>query len=131
MSRTKANLEKLIKKFMRDIYTSELPPSLRILRESNPDFLEKWLELRDIARHEGLLPLKTRHLVWLTAQAMRLNRQACAVHVKGALDAGAETREIIETAMILYITAGGTVGDTILEALKAATSIKTEESAPS
>jgi len=122
MTRRATDLERLTKKFMKEIYASETPPSIRILKDSNPEFLEEWLKLRDIARHKGLLPLKTRHLIWLTAQAVRLNTQACIVHVRGALDAAAKIEEIVETAMILYITAGSSVGDVVLNALKEAKS---------
>ena len=112
------DLKLLMKTFLDEIYSNEIPASVRILAEENPTFLKKWFELRNIARYEGMLPLKTRHLIWLTAQALRSNRDGCIVHVRGALEAGADKQEIIETALILYITAGGTAGALILDALK-------------
>lgn len=112
------DLKLLIKTFLEEIYSNEIPTSVQILAEENPSFLKKWFELRNIARYEGMLPLRTRHLIWLTAQALRSNRDGCIVHVRGALEAGADKQEIIETALILYITAGGTAGALILDALK-------------
>jgi len=118
MTKKAEDLNSLIKRFVKEIYASETPASIRILKEHNPEFLKKWLELRNIARYKGSLPLKTRHLIWLTAQALRMNRRACVVHIKGALEAGASRDEIVETSLILYVTAGGTIGDLVLDALK-------------
>jgi len=112
------DLKLLIKKFLMEIYSCEIPESVQVLAEENPAFLKKWFELRNIARYEGVLPLKTKHLIWLTAQALRTNRDGCLVHVKGALEAGADKKEIMETALILYVTAGGTAGALILDVLK-------------
>ena len=122
MPKSDRDLDSLVRKFVKEIYSSEIPAGVEIMKERCPEFLKKWLELRNIAKYEGYLPLKTRHLIWLTSQAIRMNRPACVVHIKGALEAGAKEEEIVETAMIMYITAGGTVGDLVLDALRTAKS---------
>lgn len=118
MTKKGENLSSLMKRFVKEIYASETPASMRIMKEHTPEFLKKWLELRNIARYKGSLPLKTRHLIWLTVHASRMNRRACMIHIKGALEAGASKDEIVETSLILYITAGGTIGDLVLDALE-------------
>lgn len=76
------------------------------LNEKNPDLCAAFLRLHELTLNEGAVSKKHKFLIHAAITAAQHDREATAMHVTGAIHAGASEQELLETAFTIIPVAG-------------------------
>lgn len=76
------------------------------LNEKNPELCAAFLRLHELTLNDGAVSKKHKFLIHAAITASQHDREATAMHVTGALHAGASQRELLETAFTIIPVAG-------------------------
>jgi len=76
------------------------------LNEKNPDLCAAFLQLHHLTLNDGILSKKIKFLIHAAITAAQHNREATVMHINGALHAGADEQELLETAFTIIPVAG-------------------------
>ncbi|MEN3203196.1 MAG: carboxymuconolactone decarboxylase family protein, partial [Atribacterota bacterium] len=76
------------------------------LNEKNPELCSAFLKLHELTLNEGVISKKHKFLIHAAITAAQHDREATAMHLTGALKAGASDKELLETAFTLIPVAG-------------------------
>jgi len=76
------------------------------LSEKDPVLCAAFLRLHELTLNDGALSKKHKFLVHAAITAAQHDREATAMHVTGALHAGASEQELLETASTIIPVAG-------------------------
>ncbi|MGC8825988.1 MAG: carboxymuconolactone decarboxylase family protein [Anaerolineae bacterium] len=77
-----------------------------VLRESNPALCAAFLRLHELTLNDGAVSKKHKFLIHAAVTAALHDRGATAMHITGALHAGASAQELQETAVTIIPVAG-------------------------
>ena len=77
------------------------------LQQQQPDSIKNFLSFMTSVEKEGALSLKQKELINVGLAVAAQCEWCIALHVKGALDAGATKEEIVEAAMQAVLMHGG------------------------
>ncbi len=76
------------------------------LNEKNPELCAAFLRLHELTLNEGAVSKKHKFLIHAAITAAQHDREATAMHITGALHAGASEQELLETAFTIIPVAG-------------------------
>jgi alkylhydroperoxidase/carboxymuconolactone decarboxylase family protein YurZ len=76
------------------------------LREKNPELCAAFLKLHELTLNEGAVSKKHKFLIHAAITASQHDRETTAMHILGAMKAGASEEELLETAFTLIPVAG-------------------------
>ena len=76
------------------------------LNEQDPALCAAFLQLHELTLNEGVVSKKHKFLIHAAITAAQHDREATAMHVTGALHAGASEQELLETAFTIIPVAG-------------------------
>ena len=76
------------------------------LNEKDPALCAAFLRLHELTLNDGALSKKHKFLIHATITAAQHDREATAMHITGALHAGASEQELLETAFTIIPVAG-------------------------
>jgi alkylhydroperoxidase/carboxymuconolactone decarboxylase family protein YurZ len=76
------------------------------LKEKDPALCAAFLKLHELTLNDGVLSKKHKFLIHAAITAAQHDREATVMHITGALEAGANERELLETAFTLIPVAG-------------------------
>jgi len=76
------------------------------LSEKNPKLCAAFLRLHELTLNEGAVSKKHKFLIHAAITAALHDREATAMHITGALRAGASDQELLETAFTIIPVAG-------------------------
>jgi alkylhydroperoxidase/carboxymuconolactone decarboxylase family protein YurZ len=76
------------------------------LRKNDPELCAAFLKLHELTLNDGVLPKKYKFLIHAAITAAQHDRETTTMHITGALKAGANERELLETAFTLIPVAG-------------------------
>ncbi len=76
------------------------------LKEKNPELCAAFLELHELTLNEGAVSKKHKFLIHAAVTASQHDRETTAMHLIGAIKAGAREDELLETAFTLIPVAG-------------------------
>ncbi len=76
------------------------------LNEKNPELCAAFLRLHELTLNEGAVSKKHKFLIHAAITAAQHDREATAMHITGALHAGASQQELLETAFTIIPVAG-------------------------
>ena len=79
----------------------------KTLSKETPDQLGGFMKLMHAVEGEGVLPEKTKHLALVALSVANQCTTCIAVHVNGAVKAGADREEILEAAWLAVLMGGG------------------------
>ena len=76
------------------------------LNEKDPALCAAFLRLHELTLNDGALSKKHKFLIHAAITAAQHDREATAMHVTGALHAGASEQELLETGLAIIPVAG-------------------------
>jgi len=76
------------------------------LNEKNPELCAAFLRLHELTLNDGAVSRKHKFLIHAAITAAQHDREATAIHITGALHAGASEQELLETAFTIIPVAG-------------------------
>jgi len=76
------------------------------LNEKDPELCTAFLRLHELTLNDGTLSKKHKFLIHAAITAAQHDREATAMHISGALHAGASEQELLETAFTIIPVAG-------------------------
>lgn len=76
------------------------------LNEKNPELCAVFLQLHELTLNESALSKKHKFLIHAAITAAQHDREATIMHITGALHAGANEQELLETAFTIIPVAG-------------------------
>jgi alkylhydroperoxidase/carboxymuconolactone decarboxylase family protein YurZ len=76
------------------------------LRDNDPELCDAFLKLHELTLSDGVLSKKHKFLIHAAVTAAQRDREATAMHIIGAMRAGADERELLEVAFTLIPVAG-------------------------
>jgi len=76
------------------------------LKEKDPAVCAAFLKLHELTLNDGVLSKKHKFLIHAAITAAQRDREATVMHITGALKAGADEGELLETAFTLIPVAG-------------------------
>jgi len=76
------------------------------LNEKNPELCAAFLRLHELTLNEGAVSKKHKFFIHAAITAAQHDREATAMHITGALHAGASEQELLETAFTIIPVAG-------------------------
>jgi alkylhydroperoxidase/carboxymuconolactone decarboxylase family protein YurZ len=76
------------------------------LNEKDPELCAAFLRLHELTLNEGAVSKKHKFLIHAAITAAQHDREATAMHITGALHAGASEQELLETAFTIIPVAG-------------------------
>ena len=85
----------------------EVNTSLEHLGKNHPDFMKAFAGFMGEAEKPGAIDKKTKELISIALSITSHCKWCIAFHVKGALDAGANKEEIMETCFVAALMGGG------------------------
>jgi alkylhydroperoxidase/carboxymuconolactone decarboxylase family protein YurZ len=92
------------------------------LNEKHPELCAAFLQLHELTLNEGAVSKKHKFLIHAAVTAAQHDREATAMHITGALHAGAGEQELLETAFTVIPVAGMPAFAVFLGALRQAQS---------
>lgn len=85
----------------------EISKNLKVFSEKTPAKMKEFHELLQEVEKKGALDKKTKELIAVACSVLAHCEWCIAFHVKGALDAGANDQEILESAWVGVLMGGG------------------------
>jgi len=76
------------------------------LNEKDPELCAVFLRLHELTLNDGALSKKHKFMIHAAITAAQHDREATAMHIAGALHAGAGEKELLETAFTIIPVAG-------------------------
>jgi alkylhydroperoxidase/carboxymuconolactone decarboxylase family protein YurZ len=76
------------------------------LKDNDPGLCDAFLRLHELTLSDGVLSKKHKFLIHAAVTAAQHDREATAMHIIGAMRAGANERELLEAAFTLIPVAG-------------------------
>lgn len=76
------------------------------LNEKDPELCAAFLRLHELTLNEGAVSKKIKFLIHAAITAAQHDREATAMHITGAIHAGASEQELLETAFTIIPVAG-------------------------
>jgi len=93
--------------------------AMKSLSKNNPEVMRSFREFMNSVEKEGYLDAKTKELIALGTSITARCKYCIALHVSGALKAGASKEEILETATVAILMGGGPALTHVAEVVKA------------
>ncbi|MGB9592733.1 MAG: carboxymuconolactone decarboxylase family protein [Anaerolineae bacterium] len=90
------------------------------LNDKDPQLCAAFLRLHELTLNDGTVSKKHKFLIHAAITAAQHDREATAMHITGALHAGASQQELLETAFTIIPVAGMPAFATFLGAWKQA-----------
>jgi alkylhydroperoxidase/carboxymuconolactone decarboxylase family protein YurZ len=94
------------------------------LKEKNPELCAAFLKLHELTLNDGAVSKKHKFLIHAAITASQHDRETTAMHIIGAMKAGASEEELLETAFTLIPVAGMPVFAVFLAAWRQAKGMK-------
>ncbi len=94
------------------------------LNEKNPELCSAFLKLHELTLNDGAVSKKHKFLIHAAITAAQHDIGATAMHIIGAIKAGASEQELLETAFTIIPVAGMPAFAVFLEAWKKVQEVK-------
>lgn len=97
-------LDKSLKDFGEE-FGQVLDP-VAFLKETNPELCASFLKVHELTVNDGTISKKYKFLIHAAITAAQHDRETTAMHLTGAIKAGASEQELLETAFTIIPVAG-------------------------
>jgi len=97
-------LDKSLKDFGEE-FGQVLDP-VAFLKETNPELCASFLKVHELTVNDGTISKKYKFLMHAAITAAQHDRETTAMHLTGAIKAGASEQELLETAFTIIPVAG-------------------------
>ncbi len=95
------------------------------LRQKNPELCAAFLKMHELTLNEGAVSKKHKFLIHAAITASQHDRETTAMHIIGAMKAGASEEELLETALTLIPVASMPVFAVFLGAWQQSRQVRT------